>query len=704
MKLNRFPYAWRLTALLLIAVMLLAACARATEEPASTAEPTVVPTEVPAPTPEPAVTKVIQDFETAATPYDVSGATASLGDVAYNGAVSLKSASTEGEWHTVGVNLSSGPVDVSQYGQLCFFVYDTTANNNGKAANTVGVKLYDATGASVERYTDNEGVGDNRKTKTNEWVDMCMNLVSFTEIDQTKVEKIEFTMYWAGDYYFDDITLVAKGDELAVKEMPKPAGPEVAYTFQDFEAEDTYYTDYQAEVSLDTEVFHGGKSSFKAFSTEGEWHAFGAYPATRPLDLSAASKVCFWINDTTTNNDGKADNTVGVKLFDASGANQEVWTDAEGTSNGKTVTGEFVQMCLPTELFDQVDLKSIDKIQFAMFWAGTYYVDDIEFFAPGAAGAEKPVVVADFESGEAFYPDYQADVSLDTEVFKNGKSSLKSVSTEGEWHAWGAYPTPQPFDASAATKLCFWINDTTTNNDGKADNTVGVKLFDASGANQEVWTDAEGTSNGKTVTGEFVQMCLPTELYDQIDLKTVDKIQFAMFWAGTYYVDDIEFFVMTAAATEPALVADFESGEAFYPDYQAEVSLDTAVFKNGKSSLKSVSTEGEWHAWGAFPAPQPFDASGYSTLCFWLNDTTTNNDGKADNTVGVKLFDASGANQEVWSDAEGTSNGKTVTGEFVQMCIPTELYDQIDLTAVDKIQFAMFWAGTYYIDDIEFLP
>jgi hypothetical protein len=73
--------------------------------------------------------------------------------------------------------------------------------------------------------------------------------------------------------------------------------------------------------------------------------------------------------------------------------------------------------------------------------------------------------------------------------------------------------------------------------------------------------------------------------------------------------------------------------------------------------------------------------------------------------VGVKLFDASGANQEIWTDNElAAGNPKTVTNEFVQMCIPTELYDQIDLSKVDKIQFAMFWAGTYYVDDIEFLP
>jgi len=151
----------------------------------------------------PAVTTVIQDFETNATPYDVYQAAASLAtDVVFSGKQSLKSESTEGEWHTVGVNLSTEPVNLTPFAKLCFYVYDTTTANNGDAKNTVGVKLIDSTGASVERYTDNEGVGANFKTSLNQWTLMCMNLITFTGIDQTKVEKIEFTMFNPGVYYF----------------------------------------------------------------------------------------------------------------------------------------------------------------------------------------------------------------------------------------------------------------------------------------------------------------------------------------------------------------------------------------------------------------------------------------------------------------------------------------------------------------------
>ncbi|MCS7010117.1 MAG: hypothetical protein N2049_00570 [Anaerolineales bacterium] len=528
---------WRLASWLVALPLLLAACA-----PQATPTPTPEPTSPPEPTVPPAVPTVIQDFESGAQPYDAYNAKASIGDVAYSGKASLKSESTEGEWHTVGVNLSSGPVDLTPYNRLCFWVYDTTTHNNGMAANTVGVRLIDANGNQVERWTDNEGVGANVKTRLNEWVPMCLNLITFTGIDQSKVEKIEFTMYWPGVYYFDDITLLP-----ASAEAPKPgtgAGNKVfVVTLQGFEQEDTYYSDYQAEVSLSNEVVHSGNSSLKMFYESGEWHAFGGYPNPKPVDLSKFDKLCFWIYDTTTNNDGKADNTVGVRLFDSSGANQEIWTDHElAGQNPKTVTNQWVQMCINLAAYTDINLTQIEKIQFAVYWAGTYYVDDIQAYGTVEAASE-PIVVQDFESeGENFYSDYQAELSISTEVVHSGKAALKMFYESGEWHAFGAFFNPRPFNALPYSKVCFWIMDTTTNNNGKADNTVGVRLIDSSGRNPEVWTDhAAAGENPKTVTNEWVKMCINLNAYEGVDLSQLEKIQFALYWAGTYYVDDITF-------------------------------------------------------------------------------------------------------------------------------------------------------------------
>ncbi len=538
MKKSKLFTTWQLTSLMVILAMILAACGAQKATP--TAVPTAVPTEVPTATPLPAVPTVIQDFEGEASVYEVYQATASIGDVAHEGKASLKSESEKGEWHTVGIKLST-PVDLTPYNRLCFWVYDTTTFNNGMAANTVGVKLIDASGANAERYTDNEGVGANVKTRLNEWVPMCMNLISFTGIDQSKVEKIEFTMYWPGVYYFDDITLLP-----ADAEAPKPgagAGGKVfVVNIQGFEAEETYYADYQANVSLSTEVFHGGASSLMETYDTGEWHAFGAYPATRPMDLSKFDKLCFWIMDTTTNNDGKADNTVGVRLFDASGKDEEVWTDNElAGTNPKTVTNEWVQMCINLSAYTSVDLTKIDKIQFAVYWAGTYYVDDIQAVGTVKAASE-PVVAQDFEAEGTYYTDYQANVSLSTEVVHGGKSSLMATYDSGEWHAFGAYPAERPFNALPYSKVCFWIYDTSEHEGTVAENTVGVRLFDVSGANEEVWSDHEAAgSNPKTAANEWTQMCINLSAYTTIDLSQVDKIQFALYWAGTYYVDDITF-------------------------------------------------------------------------------------------------------------------------------------------------------------------
>jgi hypothetical protein len=248
--------------------------------------------------------------------------------------------------------------------------------------------------------------------------------------------------------------------------------------------------------------------------------------------------------------------------------------------------------------------------------------------------------------------------------------------------------------------------DTTTNNNGAADNTVGVKLFDASGANEEVWTDNElAGGNPKTVTNEWVQMCINLAAYTSVNLTQIDKIQFAVYWAGTYYVDDIQGYGRVKAASEPFVAQDFETDGTYYADYQANLSLSTEVVHGGKSSLMETYDTGEWHAFGAYPATRPFNALPYSKVCFWIYDTTTNNNGAADNTVGVRLFDVSGANTEVWSDNEAAGqNPKTVTNEWVQMCINLNAYSGIDLSKVDKIQFALYWAGTYYVDDITFEP
>jgi len=612
--------------------------------------------------------------------------------------------SASGEWHAFGAYPDPRPVDLSKANQLCFWIYDTTANNDGKADNTVGVKLFDAAGANEEVWTDNELAGKNPKTVQNEWTQMCLNLDAYTTVDLAQIDKIQFALFWAGTYYVDDIQMVSGG---AVATEPVVA--------QDFEKADTFYSDYQADVSLATDIFHGGKSSLMATSASGEWHAFGAYPDPRPIDMSAMKQMCFWIYDTTANNDGKADNTVGVKLFDAAGTNEEVWTDNElAGKNPKTVQNEWTQMCLNLDAYTTVDLAQIDKIQFALFWAGTYYVDDITLIPGGGQKAAEPEVkvrrvadtVQDFEKAGSFYSDYQADVSLATDIFHGGKSSLMASSTSGEWHSFGAYPAESPLDLTGYDQLSFWIYDTTANNNGLADNSVGVKLFDAAGTEEEIWTDnADAGKNIKTKQNEWVKMTLNLAAFKTVKLSEITKIQFSMYWAGNYYVDDIKALKPVELSSASAVLQDFEKPSTFYADYQADVSLATDIFHGGKSSLLGASKEGEWHSFGAIPATKPVDISTYGKLCFWIYDTTANNSGKADNSVGVKLFDTAGVSEEIWTDnAAVGKNPKTVQNEWTQMCLDLGAFENVDLRKIEKVQFALYWAGNYYIDDIEVQP
>ena len=328
---------------------------------------------------------------------------------------------------------------------------------------------------------------------------------------------------------------------------PYPAG-----ILQPFEVEGTYYTDYQATTSLSTEQVHGGTYSMKSLSTSGEWHTVGAYMTDHPINASGLDRICLWVYDTTA-----ADNSMGFRLIDASGASQELWSDnpAVGT-NSKTIQNTWVQMCFKLSAYSLVNLNALDRVQMAMYWAGTYYFDDITGLAPEPTPTvtqtavftptvtptptrtATPIpasVLQPFETEGTYYTDYQAITSLSTEVVHGGTYSMKSFSDSGEWHTVGAYFEGRPVNATGLDRVCFWIYDTTA-----ADNTLALKLFDALGANQEFWSDNGAIgSNGKTVQNAWVQMCFKLSAYNSIDLSKLDKMQVAIYWAGTYYFDDV---------------------------------------------------------------------------------------------------------------------------------------------------------------------
>lgn len=145
-------------------------------------------------------------------------------------------------------------------------------------------------------------------------------------------------------------------------------------TLQGFEAEGSHYSAYQTNTSLSRAMSHEGESSLRSHAEAGTWHTAGLYPVNAPVDVSAVGRVCLWVYE-ESNDSG---NTLGLRLIDADGSSQELWSDNPSVgSNGLTTRGSWVQMCFKTSAFTMVDRSRIDRIQLTTYWPGTYYFDDV---------------------------------------------------------------------------------------------------------------------------------------------------------------------------------------------------------------------------------------------------------------------------------------------------------------------------------------
>ncbi len=175
--------------------------------PVATVTPvaTATPRPLPAPGRVPS-SNLLLDFEAGAEIYAVQNAQADLGRIAHSDQVSLLSSSSSGEWHIVGADFPQ-PLDLSGFEKLCFWVYDTTDGENGKADNTIGVRLEDSAGGRQEVWTDHAGAGSNPRTVRNSWVQMCIALSAYDRVEITHVAAIALETYWAGDVYFDEISV-----------------------------------------------------------------------------------------------------------------------------------------------------------------------------------------------------------------------------------------------------------------------------------------------------------------------------------------------------------------------------------------------------------------------------------------------------------------------------------------------------------------
>lgn len=144
------------------------------------------------------------------------------------------------------------------------------------------------------------------------------------------------------------------------------------------------------------------------------------------------------------------------------------------------------------------------------------------------------------------------------------------------------------------------------------------------------------------------------------------------------------------ASVPAGLLQDFEHPDGFYHAWQVTGELTTEQVKVGTRSLKMTGTAGEWHTIGAYLYQRPVNATGHANICVWIYDTVFTN------TVGFRLIDEAGNNKEVWTTDTTTLNA------WKQMCLPLNQFsDTVNLGAVSRVQITMYWAGVYYLDNLE---
>ncbi|PIE82480.1 MAG: hypothetical protein CSA11_00325 [Chloroflexi bacterium] len=147
--------------------------------------------------------------------------------------------------------------------------------------------------------------------------------------------------------------------------------------------------------------------------------------------------------------------------------------------------------------------------------------------------------------------------------------------------------------------------------------------------------------------------------------------------------------------TADNVLQEFETEGTYYDVWHATSSLsNTARF--GTYSLQMVGTVDPWHTVAAELNNSPVDATGFSEMCFWVLDTARSDEG-----IAFKLVDDHDVSQEIWSNDLPTPI-RTVQNEWVQMCFDVAAFTEVDLSAIDHVEFTSYWDGPYLYDHITY--
>ncbi len=269
-------------------------------------------------------------------------------------------------------------------------------------------------------------------------------------------------------------------------------------------------------------------------------------------------------------------------------------------------------------------------------------------------------------------------------------------------------------------RLTFWTYSSPTGGGAGTDVTIGVKFFDHSNYETEgfeVW------STNTAHNGEWTKL---TILFDQLpndlELDDIDKIEFKFYWPGTYYLDDIQ------AVREDRSYQSFEPSKRSLPITDTEefgwvwnVPTDTYTLSDeqvheGDYAWKTVfnnywagtgiKSEQEYLAPRIVTGGQTFwhidlDPEFNDRLSFWVYALPLNG---LDNNLNIQFYDHSAHNTDE-TKVEYWTNQPAIYGQWTQITIPfsdiLEIAPDLTLTDINKLQFQVYWPGTYYFDQIE---
>lgn len=241
---------------------------------------------------------------------------------------------------------------------------------------------------------------------------------------------------------------------------------------------------------------------------------------------------------------------------------------------------------------------------------------------------------------------------------------------------------------------------------------ISVKLYDQNHYRVngfEIWTTEKCIYQQWSTLSVFF-----SQLPDDFDLTHVTAIEWTFYWPGTYYIDSV------SVLRKDFIYQSFEhmgTDETALDDIvwawgsEDDLSISTAMHMDGMQSLKLV-TRQEWGGVGVRCQSKSLNPLNIADQSHWHVDFTPSQNNlfyfwiyalpKDENNhfIEVQFFD----HDRHFTDDHKvtyTTPQKAIYKKWTRLSVQlNELPSTLNLSDINKIQFLIYWPGTYYIDGI----